>query len=72
MAWLFLHKIYFIFTFGAFQREISGPRGRAVDHLTALTSAGSSPALATYETSPVLLAGVPGVFFGVLPFSPTY
>ena len=38
-----------------------------------LSGVGSSPTLATCETSQVLLAGVPGVFFsGVLPFSPTY
>ena len=49
---------------------MSGPRGRAVkiavskslDHLTAVSGVGSSPALATCETSQVLLAGVPGVF----------
>ena len=42
------------------------PRGRAVksadskslDHLTAVSGVGSSPALATCETSQVLLAGV--------------
>ena len=47
-----------------------GPRGRAVksavsqslDHLTAVSGVGSSPALATCETSQVLLAGVPGGF----------
>ena len=47
-----------------------GPRGRAVksavslslDHLTAVSGAGSSPALATCETSQVLLAGVSGGF----------
>ena len=33
---------------------------------------GSSPALATCETSQVLLAGVSGGFPGVLPFRPTY
>ena len=33
---------------------------------------GSSPALATCETSQVLRADVPGGFPGVLPFSPTY
>ena len=45
-------------------------RGRAVksavslslDHLTAVSGGGSSPALATCETSQVLLAGVPGGF----------
>ena len=35
-----------------------------------LSGVGSSPALATCETSQVLLAGVPGVFLGILPFSP--
>ena len=37
-------------------------RLRALFHLTALSGAGSSPALATCETSQVLLAGVPGGF----------
>ena len=37
-----------------------------------LTGVGSSPALATYETSQDLLAGVAGGFPGVLPFRPTY
>ena len=45
-------------------------RGRAVmsavslslSHLTAVSGVGLSPALATYETSQVLLAGVPGGF----------
>ena len=60
-----------------------GPRGRvgkvaefqrseSFDHLTAVTGVGSSPALATCETSQVLLAGVSGGFPGVLPFRPTY
>ena len=48
----------------------SGPRGRGVksavsyslDHLIAVSGVGSSPALATCETSQVLLAGVPGGF----------
>ena len=40
------------------------------DHLTAVTGVGSSPALATCETSQVLLAGVSGGFPGVLPFRP--
>ena len=39
-------------------------------HLTAVTGVGSSPALATCETSQVLLAGVSGGFPGVLPFAP--
>ena len=38
------------------------------DHLTAVTGVGASPALATCETSQVLLAGVSGGF----PVSPTY
>ena len=49
-----------------FQRSLS------FDHLTAVTGVGSSPALATCETSQVLLAGVSGGFPGVLPFRPTY
>ena len=40
--------------------------------LTAVSGVGSSPALATCETSQVLLAGVSGGFPGVLPFRPTY
>ena len=39
-------------------------------HLTAVSGVGSSPALATCETSQVLLAGVSGGFPGVLPFRP--
>ena len=35
-----------------------------------MSGVGSSPALATCETSQVLLAGVSVVFLGVLPFSP--
>ena len=42
------------------------------DHLTAVSGVGSSPALATCETSQVLLEGVSGGFPGVLPFRPTY
>ena len=38
--------------------------------LTAVSGVGSSPALATCETSQVLLAGVSGGFPGVLPFRP--
>ena len=41
-------------------------------HLTAVSGVGSSPALATCETSQVLLAGVSGGFPGVLPFRPAY
>ena len=37
-----------------------------------MTGVGSSLALATCETSQVLLAGVSGGFPGVLPFRPTY
>ena len=40
------------------------------DHLTAVSGVGLSPALATCETSQVLLAGVSGGFSRVLPFSP--
>ena len=39
-------------------------------NLTAVSGVGSSPALATCETSQVLLAGVSGGFPGVLPFRP--
>ena len=42
------------------------------DHLTAVSGVGSSPALATCETSQVLLVGVSGGFPGGLPFRPTY
>ena len=45
---------------------------QSFDHLTAVSGVGSSPALATCETSQVLLAGVSGGFPGVLPFHPTY
>ena len=38
----------------------------------AVAGVGSSPTLATCETSHVLLAGVSGGFPGVLPFRPTY
>ena len=41
-------------------------------YLTAMTVVGSSPSLATRETSQVLLAGVSGGFPGELPFCPTY
>ena len=37
-------------------------RLRALDHLTAVSGMGSSLALATCETSQVLLVGVPGGF----------
>ena len=49
-----------------FQRSLS------FDHLTAVSGVGSSPALATCETSQVLLAGVSGGFPEVLLFRPTY
>ena len=45
-------------------------RSKSFDHLTAVSGVGSSPALATCETSQVLLAGVSGGFPGVLPFRP--
>ena len=47
-------------------------RSQSFDHLTAMSGVGSNPALATCETSQVLLAGVSGGFPGVLPFRPTY
>ena len=37
-------------------------RLRSLDHFNAVSGVGSSPALATCETSQVLLAGVPGGF----------
>ena len=46
---------------------------RALDHLTAVSGVGSSPALATCETSQVLLAGVScGFSRGSSVFRPTY
>ena len=47
-------------------------RSQSFDHLTAVSGVGSIPALATCETSQVLLAGVSGGFPGVLSFRPTY
>ena len=47
-------------------------RSQSFDHLSAVSGVGSSPALATWETSQVLLAGVSGGFPGLLPFCPTY
>ena len=46
----------------------------ALDHsiITAVSGVGLSPALATCETSQVLLAGVSGGFPRVLPFRSTY
>ena len=41
-------------------------------NFTVVTGVGSSPALATCETSHVMLAGVSGGFPGVLPFRPTF
>ena len=41
------------------------------DHLTAVSGVGSSHALATCETSQVLLAGVPGGFSRGFCFRPT-
>ena len=43
-----------------------------IDHLTNVSGVGSSPALATCETSQVLLASVSVGFPVVLPFRPTY
>ena len=46
-------------------------RSKSFDHLTAVSVVGSSPALATCDTSQVLLAGVSGGFPGVhTPVSP--
>ena len=42
------------------------------NHLTIVSGVGSSPALATCETSQVLIAVVSGGFPGVLLFRPTY
>ena len=42
------------------------------NNIPAVSGVGSSPALATCETSQVLLAGLPGGFSRVLSFSPTY
>ena len=53
-------------------------RIRSRDHLTTVSGVGSSPALATSETSQVLLAGVPGGFsrgspvFDLLLIGPSY
>ena len=47
-------------------------RALFLNHLTAVSGVGSSPALATYETSRALLAGVPGGFSRGLWFWPTY
>ena len=45
---------------------------KSFDHITAVSGVGSSPALATCETSQVLLAVVSGGFPRVLLFCPTY
>ena len=67
-------------TFSPVISRMGGPRGRAVksavskslDHLTAVSGVGSSPILATCETSQVLLAGVQGGFSRGSPvFAPT-
>ena len=43
----------------------------SLNHLTAMSGVGLSPALATYETSQVLLVGVPGGFIHGYPiFTP--
>ena len=47
-------------------------RSESLDHLTAVSGVGSSPAPATCETSQALLAGVSGGFPGVLPFRFTF
>ena len=61
-----------VFAISELTSQILAPRGRAVksavsyslDHLAAVSSLGSSPALAIYETikPQVLLAGMPGSF----------
>ena len=66
-----------------FEKNVGGLRGRAgkvaefqrsksFNHITAVTGVGSNPALATCETSQVLLADVSGGFPGVHPFRPVY
>ena len=63
------------------ESSMGGPRGRvgkvavfqrfkSFDHLTAVSGVGSSPALATCETSQVLLAGVSGGFSEYSCFAP--
>ena len=44
------------------RRAVKSADSKSLDHLTAVTGVGSSPALATCETSQVLLAGVSGGF----------
>ena len=58
--------------FGRVGKVAEYQRSLSFDHLTAVAGVGSSPALATCETSQVLLAGVSGGFPGVLPFRPTH
>ena len=43
-------------------RAVKSAVSQSLNHLTAVTGVGLSPALATCETSQVLLAGVPGGF----------
>ena len=50
--------------------HLENKHGDNCQPFTAVSGVGSSPALATCETSQVLLAGVPGGFPGVLPFRP--
>ena len=58
---IFAFPPFFVFVYEILE---GGPRGRVVksDHLTAVSGVGSSPALATCETSQVPLAGVSGGF----------
>ena len=58
-------------SFNSFWAALVAERVRSLN-LTAVAGVGSNPALATCETSHVLLAGVSGDFPGVLPFCPTY
>ena len=51
-------------------KTVKSAVSKSLDHFTAVSGVGSSPAVATCETSQVLLAGVPGGFSRVLPFSP--
>ena len=79
-----LIRAYLLLLRHLLQVKINGsPRGRvgkvaefqrslSFDHLTAVSGVGLSPALATCETSQLLLAGVSGGFPRVLPFRPTY
>ena len=50
-----------------------GPRGRAVKRLShRCVCCGFESRIRSCETSQCLLAGVKGVYLGVLPFSPIY